>query len=1290
MEKSKVVEENHQRSDHSPVSKSLGSLIKIDSISIDLGSAMEKNETEKCEHFSIRGYVAEMRKKDPGICLPFALDGNNKSERQINMLPPLHVAKFRWWRCQNCLQEISTTSSIEEIGVVPNCCKSGVISSSTCSHMQYHDNAAMVLSDVQQASKLDFCEGRKADASTSTKVFSDEYCFSSCSDKMEAENGQTAVTGHRDDSQDYRNQEIHNPTCDATNSNPGLIQERDTVDTVAFKSKGSELVESCEPNCGSHEVAVIVPATGNVKCDGGSSAEICQMGKLSFANDQQRSVPMTCETEQVVGKIDQTIDAVTCQTTRITSLELEEHDNASYESDEILGENLIRRKTRKVRLLTELLGAKGNAETYSIRKEGASSNAMPNTSNGLGSWSAPQFDVTVGGNIGKGFGGPNKKRKMRRGKDWKPLEMSCPDNVTKKVRVFKGDRETSDTSIEIAGSESEGDAAAGVGVQTDLKSHWTKYRIDRNPTQFKKKNKEPQVSDGYPPLVPWQSVMPEYNQIKIGDAAKCGVAANTGLMKSAHDSFTRRGPQQCFRSYLSPLQAEKNLGLYKKKNKMPQVEDGWVSLMPKRSSMPEEDSVIRNDVKVMQSGPEGVKFHSTHDASARKGLDFPLNSYMAAQRSGLNYFALSEDGNDPLFPQKKVIPREEHRMRKDVRHAGEKNVPPKSATDPSFGEGLFCDLNERITQRASFLREMQNCSSLVEDGSYSLHQKLDTSGPCNKEKTTEVQEHSEVVKRHSDQRADKLYEQGTLDDIPMDIVELMAKNQYERLHEAERSHCLSERIGDKRNTQIMGLPEAHGNGVLKLLHEENPRTRKPQLGNGRNGVIRAGKSMGPTMQNPVNYFSSFNRNHFNMGKQEKNPAFTGFSTFSQHQEKPSGGVQFPISGSVRNSSSQNCKWNVDNVVPRSSPTNMQVLEFCDISQNGSRQHEEAEHVRSSMIPNHVPFGLNIPQSSNLERHSQCPVTLSKGKMIGDLDMNCFNPSATSLDKQNRNLDSESFGRMPAKYPFVCKHGGVEHNKKGTRSLDLYPNETIPAMQLLSLMDAGMQSSTPFSLDDMPEFFNKPFFPCDHHPKVGVDGKSKFLDKAFFPCDHSKEFSALGRRVYKACDSSRHPSSVFYGLVSPKSLEQGKKKGSYSSTQNRGRKPQKYVCRTGVAGTSHASNPVLDKQKVVLGVSESLVFPFQCHTVEESSKRMDLVAHAANGNTWCMKSISNVDICTVNRNPADFSIPEAGNVYMISGEDLKFRKRIPSMDRSGLFNVDGRKRQRVTKRTAIKERLNHVS
>ncbi|KAK9273992.1 hypothetical protein L1049_018806 [Liquidambar formosana] len=359
-----------------------------------------------------------------------------------------------------------------------------------------------------------------------------------------------------------------------------------------------------------------------------------------------------------------------------------------------------------------------------------------------------------------------------------------------------------------------------------------------------------------------------------------------------------------------------------------------------------------------------------------------------------------------------------------------------------------------------------------------------------------------------------------------------------------------------------------------------------------------------------------------------------------------------------------------------------------------------------MIPNHIPYGLNIPpscapQSINIDMISQGPGTMHKGKMNGNHDVDFLNLNVANLEKQHRNFSSETFNKIHAEYPYVCNHKGTELHPKLMGSLDIYSNETIPAMHLLSLMDAGMRS-TPFNMD----------------------GDTKFLERSSFPHDYrSKEFSEMDIGVYKTNHASRHLSSDYYrknhlsekscecspaiptvsafasfqndvnfrrtagftGQVPLKPREKGKAKCSYSPTQNRGRKSQKSVSTSVGLGKNHESIPVHDTRKRFLGTSDFMLCPSQCRTIENSTKCFELEAHSSYGTVWPVKSCSETEICSINRNPADFSIPEAGNVYTIGAEDLKFGKTIYSEDRSGLISIDGHKRQRIMKLNAVKGR-----
>ncbi|KAL1557349.1 protein EMBRYONIC FLOWER 1-like [Salvia divinorum] len=105
-----AMEESHRRND-SPVSasKSLGSFVHINSISIDLSCTVEETESPLHEHFSIRGFVAGMRKKDSKTCFPFSSQGVN--DDLVDNLPPLSVPKFRWWQCPTCISDFSAGST---------------------------------------------------------------------------------------------------------------------------------------------------------------------------------------------------------------------------------------------------------------------------------------------------------------------------------------------------------------------------------------------------------------------------------------------------------------------------------------------------------------------------------------------------------------------------------------------------------------------------------------------------------------------------------------------------------------------------------------------------------------------------------------------------------------------------------------------------------------------------------------------------------------------------------------------------------------------------------------------------------------------------------------------------------------------------------------------------------------------------------------------------------------------------------------------------------------------------
>ncbi|XP_042036537.1 uncharacterized protein LOC121782658 isoform X1 [Salvia splendens] len=91
----------------------VGSFVQISSIAIDISSSMEAIEPPEHEHFSIRGFVAGMRKKDWKTCFPFASQG--KDIDPVNNLPPLFVPEFRWWQCSSCIPNVEMKRTTKEV-----------------------------------------------------------------------------------------------------------------------------------------------------------------------------------------------------------------------------------------------------------------------------------------------------------------------------------------------------------------------------------------------------------------------------------------------------------------------------------------------------------------------------------------------------------------------------------------------------------------------------------------------------------------------------------------------------------------------------------------------------------------------------------------------------------------------------------------------------------------------------------------------------------------------------------------------------------------------------------------------------------------------------------------------------------------------------------------------------------------------------------------------------------------------------------------------------------------------
>ncbi|KAF5726191.1 protein EMBRYONIC FLOWER 1-like isoform X1 [Tripterygium wilfordii] len=1269
-----VVEENRQSGNCNIVTQSVGSSIKIDSISIDLVSSNDKGNAAKCEHFSIRGYVSEIRQKDWRKCWPFSSDDNpNKSVEQTCMLPPLEVSKFKWWHCQHCLLEFGAKDAADNYGTRNDHGTSRLKSNTVCSHGMSLGDVSMLPSEFQEALKVDIFEGKKFDVNS--PKLSTDCQLSSCRDKKENETEVVKCPniGHEIDLEVEVSREIPPSSYIATEDVSNLMQERHNPDvTVAFPAQCNGSGDFCEPGCGQVE-----HADRNLNCIASINiAETSTKGQETSADNQLTELMTACG---IAEEFDETLNANKRHATRHPSVESEDCDCTSYESAEIpVGNdlrdshhdkaiNLHRRKTRKVRLLTELLCEKGDADGNHFGKEESSSNSIFDASADADTLSAPQGMVAIQGNVPSM--GPNRKRKLSRDEEWRSMGTSVPDNIDKRVGVLKGDVETTNA---IAGPVLEKDLSAGMGLQTGMKSDLSKNRKGKSPIIGKRKNERIHILDECQPLGPSQMEVPRKNQDETVVGYE-GDADDDISFKLVHGAF---GGREMDLFPLPDQRAKRKSTSCKKNSKVHQSDDRKASLMPWTTWMAKEGSSTRKDVQSMPTVISCVPFQSAQLAATDRGLDLSLSSCLAVERSNGSFAPQAEGGKTSFLPWQKAISEDQALMSK--RASGGRSKGPHLGFS-----------SKRTSYGAPFFDEKHSHPSLVESSDLSLLQKKDFCNTSNGKKNIKVHEHPLFTKKDMD-RADNESEQVAMDDVPMEIVELMAKNQYERcLPDADNDKIPLDMTNLTRNLQTRNFNKPCSNGAFSSFQEEAGPKQKPYAKNGRNGVITRCEILGSAKQKSAVSLCKEDTNHFSRSQIGQTQRPVGFQAFLQHPEEQSGGFRYSAGSSSGQNGSENCKWIGDMVGKR--PPNAscwQTFGPCNTSPGVPRQNKEGANIWPYILPNNSPFIYNVPQkhavtSADRDLLSRCPGTLLNGNPNGEHDMSSFNQNAARVGQHKENCGSKSIGRTHAENLFSHRHDRMKLQHKKMGSLDMYTNETIPAMHLLSLMDAGLQSSKPISMDVNPKFLKKPLMAHDSQPDFpGLESVVRspsydYYSKNKFPENSHEPFPTFPMVGASASlfqhDRSSKKATNFPDEGSWKSQENKKRKTSNSSAHNKGCGPQNSLSTGGGFGTGSGSVPARCKQKMFLGASDHIVFPTRFHGMQGSTNSI-LEAPSATGTLRPLKRSSETEICSINRNPADFSLPEAGNLYTIGGEDLKFRAAVTHPNRTGLEKLNGRKRQ----------------
>ncbi|XP_059642081.1 uncharacterized protein LOC132284039 [Cornus florida] len=1268
---------------------------------------VQKKVTDKCSHFSIRAYVAEIRRKDWKISWPFSSVGDGEEQKeQADMLPPLHIPEFRWWGCQNCLRSSGATDVAADIRVVSN------------------------------SSEEKICEGRKAGVNASMDVIEYECCpmvYNNMKEKVA-----DVLSNVREDvliiSRSLKNGAARE--VDQTRPKPALSEEKDAqclneeifnddAETINLTSKVGALVELGKPNCGTSGVDEVGLGAQNPKCPSNSSTEICQMktsisrvSEVAKMSEQKRDVMIYHEKLGQVNVENEDLDSLVSHCSNYFSLKYNENDENQevdnlhiqrhrYEQGDS-SRTLICSKPPKVRLLTDIM----RKETQGASTIIPSSNGTTNSGNIVNSevtrtkeTDGLNFDtlfkslVPVQENIGKDTVGKGKKRKMLQVEDYGPLQMRWSMSAFGNVQICKGDEENNCIKSAIAHSESINDAFAGVDLHSGLETQSNEYRPDGMVIYNKKEDSMHHCEDGkYCPKPSQESLssglqlmnrsvesketgagtlqfkmaqnIPDYkstfcmNESNVPEnVQETLIPLQKGMRREDLIRVSGTEPSQigtAISSFGSALYALSGIGMHPDacRNK-PTCRKAFVGGMQTNMALVEgESSRMYQDGAVRSTGIELVPGKTAQDTMLERALHTSLNYCMDTTKRNTK---LSLQNNKTEVPQVEggianFMPHHEDVKKAELVTSEDVGIKPAVANSISLpcphspsGKVAHCGLKSiKSSLRKASTSTKLNDMSQVQERASPLEPK-DCPIICNYRNNMDVQRHSEFLKNKSNDGADKVYELD--DDIPMEIVELLAKNRHERrLIETEKAnrnkYSMPETTKNVKTADTVELTGVLEDEMAEYLLEKDSRMQKSQSSNGGGCIFATDRSV---EVRPVGE-TSFKCNSHNK------EACKSIGSNVDHLEEShdtKGLLEFPISqgnhshenevaeaGAIRNFGFQRGRWNWD--IPAQSCPNT-CLQCClKTSPKGScpRQCRDAHHV----------CFMNMADGPSEIDYSQRFATLSR--------------------RQHRDFDLKMSKKMNADQPCACTQKKVGSCSKLVGTSDLCSNKSMSAMQLLRLMDSGISSSTSPNVDKNIEFSKKPSFPRNYYGKE----LSTLNDGIFKIREASKQsFPACLGKNHSIGESGKHFPSEEMVSHSSKSREKTVTKSSCLPMPASDFRLDGSASGSGSLGRNHKSFPINGLKKGFHSASNTMVLPLKSHLTEGSINNAEV---NKKGETyWPEKGNCRTGICSVNRNPADFSIPASGNEFMREGADIKCRKKIAKR---------GRPRLKMMKLVALKE------
>ncbi|XP_074320284.1 protein EMBRYONIC FLOWER 1-like [Silene latifolia] len=1116
---SAIVELNHQN-DSSLTSKSTRLHAPVDSAPVDNPCDEKSKEVErKCNHFSIRGYVSEVRKRDPKLCYPFTLKDSTDPGHE---LPHMVIPNFRWWRCITCVPEaknelmrdsggagngeaqndVKTDASILMIGQSSkeNAGKVRNTEASTSTDSNENKNHPPTLADLKRKGKA--------------HIYAETPVFSGC------ENGILKVSVSQRIPQQTLGQLEAEPSADSEVKVGSTINQNGTIKglyrdcragrTEVGPSEGYEtckvdyVTKTCveEPQTSSQLQRVGSPTNGVAGIVSGSFSHSQGLVNLPDLNKYSGGPSYVVKHEATV-----TLNNI---------------NNFCEDDDDYLGAE--RRKKPKVRLLSELLSCKVTQNPAKGKKK-----ILP---------SASSHDDHI-------------KRKR----------VGYQEEGFKSMETDDGTRKNVGTS-EVSGSEYESDSD---DVSTEkISEALTKRHCKSKDPLLERKNKK----------------------IKVDNGDSSSMSRQKIKQKSSHEKgkVSEELPQNL--DFFARL-SEKNSVLTKKRGKNSQNQKEPTSLTLSKSRMPKECGTTRKHGEADQNATENAR-------KASENGHYFLSSYLNKENDHLR--VPRNDGPHLSSSQAEQIPVAGNTVQKDGENRNIEEASatfrPTSACAPDKvnqlnGASNICPTTDS-SKKNSETREADECSPVAQQ----MSMQVSNSVANQKELTNEVRGRIQDIDINSIPTDDKSNEQGVGDDIPMDIVELMAKNQYERhLNDPKDRHDFSgPPVLSGTNVRPTETYGSYGQHLKTFAQSHFLRMQKPPSTDPRI----------PLFNEDLGHYTYCSSNHVGVR------GLPRFLTPSQALDHAG-----PYSHTLTPNN-----WNGNLNVQRYPQSFLQAVDSYQ-KQRGMAPRpsiSNSHHLWPSGTSSRMPVGITNPQM------------LSPGSNVVNKGRTHHQSSGSFLNfEKHQNLNFSN----------AYNSGNPDSSAS---SVDV--NEAIPAMHLLSLMqNSAKVQNTELSLGPQkvmgpPTSFRFPFTKNNGRTTTIQDHNSShpcYPTPRPFPLPYPNDNGNIVRN-----------SAGFVGPI-PLTLQGQRKMGSsHFGPSSRDHQPMR-----------RPMAPPRDKGKGVASLPKPAYVNSSVQAVKDSSSLHNVAGVRRNENTVSLAP--DKVICQLNQNPSEFNDLKLVAQFMIGPEDLKPRK-----------------------------------